>query len=409
MKLLVVCPHFAPDVAPTGDVMTAIVEQFAALGHEVHVVTSLPWYLGHAIDEGWDHKLTQTERTPWGSITRLHPFPTDKANIPARAVAFGGFTLLATLSSVVRRTRPDVVFTMSPPLILGFAGWLASLRWRAPHVFNIQDVFPDVAIEVGAITNPKVIKVAQALERFLYKRSAAVTVLSEDLRDNLAHKLEGSNPQRVRVIPNFVDTGRISVGDRDTSYRAELGINDEVLVMYAGNLGYSQSVELMIAAARRFENRSDVVFVINGAGSAKAALLESGSGLSNLRFVGLQPRERLPEVLASADIHTVLLKRGLARSSVPSKLYSILAAGRAVVASVDPGTEVERAVRSAEAGLCVDPEDPEAFCAAVEQLLDDPQERLDMGVRGRTWVEKWASPQAIAAQYVALFEELIRT
>jgi len=408
VKLLILCPHFAPDVAPTGDVMTAIVEQFGAQGHEVHVVTALPWYLKHRIDEGWEHKLSQTETTNWGSVTRLHPFPTDKSNIPARAVAFGGFTGLAALSATMRRTRPDVVFTMSPPLILGFAGWIAATRWRVPNVFNIQDVFPDVAIEVGAITNPTVITVARAMERFLYRRSAAVTVLSEDLRSNLVAKLAGSRPERVRVIPNFVDTDRITVGDRRTAYREELGIGDQTVVMYAGNLGYSQSVELMIAAARRFADRDDVVFVVNGSGSARAALVAAGAGLDNLIFVGLQPRERLAEVLATGDVHTVLLKSGLARSSVPSKMYSILAAGRTLLASVDPGTEVERTVLAAGAGRCVPPEDEDAFCDALAELLDSPGEIERAGASGRRWVEEWASPGAIAEQYLELFGELLR-
>ncbi len=124
-------------------------------------------------------------------------------------------------------------------------------------------------------------------------------------------------------------------------------------------------------------------------------------------FAGLQPKERLVEVLASADIHTVLLKRGLARSSVPSKMYSILAAGRPCVASVDSDTEVERSIRAANAGVSVPPEDLDAFCEALEPLLDDAAERRDMGASGRRWVENWASPAAVAEAYERLFEELI--
>ena len=407
MKLLVICPHYAPDVAPTGEVMTSIVEALARRGHRIDIVTALPWYRGHRIDEGWAHHLTQTVDTPWGSITRLHPFPTDKSNIPARALAFGGFTGVATAVSLLPGKRPDAVLVMSPPLILGIAGWLAARRWRVPMVFNIQDVFPDVAIEVGAIKNPRVIAVARWLERFLYRRSDAVTVLSEDLRQNLAAKLVGRRPERVRVIPNFVDTDRIRPADRDNSYRAELGLGDRTVVMYAGNIGYSQSVELMVGAARRFADRDDVVFVVNGSGSGRAAVVESAAGLDNIVFVGLQPKERLPEVLAAGDIHTVLLRRGLARSSVPSKMYSILAAGRPCVAAVDEDTEVERSLVAADAGVAVPPDDVDAFCAALGPLLDDADERRRLGANGRSWVESWASPEAVAESYERLFDELV--
>jgi colanic acid biosynthesis glycosyl transferase WcaI len=176
--------------------------------------------------------------------------------------------------------------------------------------------------------------------------------------------------------------------------------------MYAGNVGFSQSLELLVGAARALADRSDVVFVINGGGSARPDLERQAAGLDNVRFVDFQPRERLADVLAAGDIHVVPLRRGLARSSVPSKAYSILAAGRPVVASVDEGTEVARVVEKAGAGLAVPPDDPEAFAAALTALLDDPARARAMGAAGRTFVERWASPAVVAGRYEALFDEL---
>lgn len=406
MKLLVLCPHFAPDVAPTGEVMTSIATALADRGHELHVVTSLPWYREHRVEPGWGGRLWRTERTSWGRITRLHPFPTDKTNIPARAIAFAGFTGLSTVAGLVARGRPDAVMVMSPPLPLGVAGWLAAASRRAPFVFNIQDVFPDVAVELGAITDPRVIAAASWLERFLYRRADAVTVLSEDLRDNVAGKLGRHRPERVEVIPNFVDTERIVPAEPDNAYRREYDLTGRTVVMYAGNVGLSQSLDLVVDAARRHRDRDDLVFVINGGGSALEGLRAQAAGLANLRFVPMQPRERLPEVLAAADLHLVPLRRGLARSSVPSKLYSILAAGRPVLASVDAGTEVATTIERAGAGVSVPPEDPDAFCAALDALLDDPSRRGSMGAAGRSFVEGWVSPAAVGAAYERLFESV---
>jgi putative colanic acid biosynthesis glycosyltransferase WcaI len=420
VRLLFICPHYAPDTAPTGEVITQIGTELIARGHELQVVTSLPWYREHRIEQGWGGRVARREVTDWGQVTRVHPFPTDKGNIPARALAFGGFTVLATLSAMFGRRdgRPDAVLAMSPPLTLGGAGWLAARRWRIPYVFNIQDVFPDVAVEVGAITNPKVIKAASWLERWSYRRADAVTVLSDDLGANLRAKLAGSrglgwlgrriDPQdRVRVIPNFVDTDWIQPRDPGTgSYRREHGLEGKRVVMYAGNVGFSQSLELMLAAARSLADRPDVAFVINGGGSALDDLRAQAAELPNVRFVGYQPKERLPEVLAAADIHVVPLKRGLAASSVPSKTYSIMAAGRPIVAAVDEGTEVARVVETAGAGLAVPPEDPESFTAAVTKLVDTPEVAAQMGRSARAFVERWASPAAVALQYELLFQEL---
>lgn len=406
MRVLVLCPHFQPDVAPTGEVMTSIVEGLVADGHSVHVVTAYPWYKEHALEPGWAGRLVRHEETPWGRITRVHPFPTDKSNLPARALAFAGFTLLAGLMGVVARSRPDVVLAMSPPLTLGAAGWAVARARRVPFVFNIQDVFPDVAVELGLLTGSRVIAAARSLERWTYQRADVVTVLSDDLAANVRAKLPPRDEHKVRVIPNFVDTVRITPGPRENSYRAEYGLEGKKVVMYAGNVGLSQSLDLVLHAAETTSD-DDVVFVINGAGAALADLQARAGARSNVRFVDLQPRERLAEVLAAADVHVVPLKRGLARSSVPSKTYSILASARPVVASVDAGTEVARTVEAAGAGYAVPPEDPDAFAQAVGKVLADPAGAEAMGERGRQFVEEWASPAAVARRYADLFAELI--
>ena len=417
MNLLVICPHFDPDVAPTGVVMSRIAHELIGRGHRLHVVTSLPWYQHHAIDPGWDGQLVRSERTEWGRISRVHPFPTDKRNIPARALAFGGFTALATLVGATSRVRPDAVLAMSPPLTLGMAGRLAASVRRAPMVFNIQDVFPDVAIELGLLSGTRVIRVARALERVSYRISDAVTVLSDDLADNVRSKitigLDGERArveaEKVRVIPNFVDTTAIVPAARENAYRDEFDLIGRTVVMYAGNVGFSQSLDLVLAAARSFLSaRPEVVFVINGGGAARPDLEREARDLPNVRFVGMQPIERLPEVLAAGDIHVVPLRAGLAWSSVPSKLYSILAAGRPIVASVDPGTEVERTIERARAGLSVAPGDPHAFEHALGELLDDRERAERMGAAGRLFVERWASPAAVAEAYEGLFSELIQ-
>lgn len=408
VNLTILCPHFAPDLAPTGEVMTSIAEGWVAEGHRLHVVTALPWYVHHAIEPGWEGRLVRHEDVPWGRITRVHPFPTDKTNIPARALAFGGFTILSGLMAAVGGTRPDAVLAMSPPLTLGLAGWLVARARRVPFVFNIQDVFPDVAIEAGVLRGRRAIEAAHRLERFTYLRADAVTVLSDDLRDNVARKLPPEQARKVHVIPNFIDTGRIVPGERENGYRREFGLEGKTVVMYAGNLGFSQPVELLLDAAGALADDPSVVFVINGGGSARSALVERARGLANVVFVDLQPKERLAEVLAAADLHVVLLRSGLARSSVPSKLYSILAAARPLVASVDPGTEVATTVERAGAGLSVPPGDAEALTKAIQRLIEHPDDARAMGASGRAFVERWPSPAEVASRYAALFESLAR-
>jgi colanic acid biosynthesis glycosyl transferase WcaI len=184
-----------------------------------------------------------------------------------------------------------------------------------------------------------------------------------------------------------------------TDYRRELGVGDETVVMYAGNVGFSQSLELLIAAARALP---DVTVVINGDGAARAELQRLANELPNVRFAGYQPKDRLPEVLASADLHVVPLRAGLGNVSVPSKTYSILAAGRPVLAAIDAGTEVPRMLAASGGGRVVAPDQEAEFVGAVREMVADPVALTTMGAAGRAWVEHAASPRAVAEAYEAL-------
>jgi colanic acid biosynthesis glycosyl transferase WcaI len=407
--LVVLCPHFDPDTAPTGVVMTRIVAELVSLGHTVHVVTSLPWYRTHRIEPGWTGRLVRTEVTPWGSITRVHPFPgRDKSNLWRRALGFGAYSLLAGLQCVRVGgwfRRSGAVIAMSPPLTMGITGWMASRLRRCPMVFNVQDVFPDAAVETGAITNRWIIGAASWLERVSYRRADAVTVLSDDLRDNVVAKLPDELAPTVHVIPNFVDTAAIVPADPATAYRAELGLGDGPVVLYAGNVGFSQSLDLVLAAARELP---DVTFLINGNGAARPSLEEAARGLPNVRFADYLAPDRLSELLATGDVHVVLLRAGLGRVSVPSKTYSIMAAGRPVVAAVDLGTAVPTILEESGGGVAVPPDDPAAFTAALRNLLSDPARWVELGDAGRAWVEREASPEAVGRAYDDLVRSLAR-
>lgn len=404
LRLVVLCPHFAPDLAPTGVVMTRIVNELAARGHELHVVTSLPWYRNHAIEPGWGGRLWRTEKTEWGSIIRVLPFPgKSKSNLLRRALGFIAFSYAVGIRSVHADGLPfkvDGVLAMSPPLTLGLTGWCTKIIRRAPLVFNIQDVFPDAAIQTGAISNKKIIAAAKWLERMSYQRSDAVVLLSQDLRTNIASKIDKKFHHRLHVIPNFVDTIAITPQDRMTAYRSELGIGNQLVVMYAGNVGFSQSLNLVVDAAARFP---DIAFVVNGDGAARKKLEEDCAQLTNVFFGDYQPIERLSEVLATGDIHLVPLRAGLASVSVPSKSYSILAAGRPMLAAIDPGTEIPNMLQQSGAGVAVEPDNSTAFIEALGQLVSRREELHEMGSRGRTWVETHVSPASVAAQYEAIF------
>lgn len=414
MKLLLFCPHFRPDLhAATGEVMTQLTEALADRGHEISVVTSLPWYRGHKVDPAWSGRPWRREKTAWGQIVRVWPFPTNKTNIPARALGFAGMTSLAAGLGLTLG-RHDLVMAMSPPVFLGDAAWLVSKRFGIPLVFNVQDIFPDIAVELGAMGEGRALELARRHEASLYRRADAVTVLSEDQAKNVRSKLavdhapvSVTTAAKVRVIHNFVDLQRIVPTERENAYRQRHGLVGKKVVMYSGNVGLSQTFELVRGAAERLAADPSVVFVINGEGAARSGVDSWARGMENVLTVDFGPREEIVDILGAADLHLVLLKRGLAKSSTPSKLYSILAAGRPVLASIDEGSEVPSIIKEAEAGRAVPPEDQWAFITALEDMLADPAELAKMGRRGRAFAASWLTPEAQAQSYETLFEQLL--
>ncbi|MBW3594206.1 MAG: glycosyltransferase family 4 protein [Actinobacteria bacterium] len=404
MRIIYVVPHFAPDVAPTGALATQLVAEWATRGHTIEVITSFPWYREHRIEAGYEGRLVRHEDTPWGRISRLHPFPTtDKQNLSRRALSFGGFSAMATAVGL-KGPDADVVVAMSPPLTLGLTGWAIAKARRARFVFNVQDIFPDVAVEIGAIRNKLVIRGAAALEKLCYRAADAVTVLSQDLARNVRAKSPDAG--KVHVIPNFVDTTAIQPSDKDNRYRREFGLIGKTVVMYAGNVGLSQSLDVVLEAAAALSYEEDLVFVINGHGANRETLEAKARGLDNIRFIDFQPAERLPEVLAAADVHLIPLRSGLASSSFPSKTYAILAAGRPVIASIDQGTEIAEVIDRAGAGVTTPPDDAEALTKAIRRMLDSLAEAEAMGANGRAYVERYVSPAAVAEAYEGLFRRL---
>ena len=409
MRILVITPHFEPDTAPTGVIVTSLVEEWVEQGHQIEVVTSLPWYEKHEIENHWGGKLFRREEKESVTVTRLHPFPQDKNKLFRRLLSFLAFSFLAAIASLLKKGPFDAVIALSPPLTLGNVGKVAALRHRCKLILNLQDIFPDVAVALGKIKSRSSIKLLEKYEKFTYGGSDAITVLSKDLEENVNKKIDRIKiPPKVEVIPNFLISSSVKPEDRLTSYREEHQLGEKFVVMYAGNLGNSQSFELITDAARKHDERDDIVYVINGGGVMSDRLKQQANELKNLVVVDYQPIERLSEVLATADLHLVPLRAGLGDMSVPSKIYSIFASGRPVIASVDPGTEIERIVTESEGGIAVPPDDFDSFIFALEGLIDDSELLEEMGNKARVWLENCYSSKTIADSYLDLIRRLNR-
>ncbi|MBO0723267.1 MAG: glycosyltransferase family 4 protein, partial [Blastocatellia bacterium] len=301
------------------------------------------------------------------------------------------------------------ILCVNPPITVGFSGWLVSLLRRAPLVFNVQDVWPDCLVIIDQLRSPLLIRIFKHLEKFIYRVSSRVTVLSEGMRENLMQK--GVPAEKTVVIPNWSDVETIRPVERENSFRAAHGLNGEFVVMFAGNLGFIAMLDRVLEAAKLLEDDPQIQFLIVGEGNAKAGLVSRADelGLKNVRFLSTQPKEVLPEMLGAADLSLVTLNRRLGQLNVPSKTYSIMASARPVLASVPENSEIARLVKVAGCGEGVPPEDPESLAHAIRRLSAQREKLSVYGANGRRYVEEYLTRRRVTSQYHKLIHQVVNS
>lgn len=409
MRILFLTMYYKPDNAATGILMAELAEELAEQGHDVRVVTSMPHYSTNAIWPEYRGKAWMRERQGKILVQRVWSYvPVNKDKLLPRFFSYLSFTVFSSLIGSLA-TRPDVIITPSPspPLTNGASAYFLGKLRRVPFISNIQDIYPDVAIRMGVMKNPVVIAAYKKLERFVYAKSGAVTVISESFRRNLMAK--GVPESKLTVVPNFIDANFVSPLPRRNDFSAEHGLDDRFVALFAGNVGMSQGLETVLEAAALLREKRDILFLIVGNGASKVSLQAQAKrmNLDNVRFLPYQPYDKVPELYSASDVGLIPLRRGFTNDSVPSKMFTVMGVARALVACVDSQSETARVIADARCGICVEPEDAQALADAVAQLYADQAEAAHMGERGRAYVEKHFTRQTVAHQYEQVFAQVM--
>jgi len=353
----------------------------------------------------------------WGGLlgrSDFHGIPVFHVTMPAkgrkvlaRAFDYLRFHLISLAASVGKVGPYDIVIAPSPPLSMGVIGWLQGAMRRAPAVYNVQEIYPDFLIHQGLIRRRWQIALLRALERFVYARSAMVVPISEWFARTIAAR--GVPPDKLTVIPNFVDTELYRPLPRDNPFARAHGLTDCFTVLYGGNLGLSQDWESVLHAAEQLRAKP-VVFALVGDGARRTWLETEVArrGLGNVRLLGYQPRERMPEINASSDLGTIPMMRTSTSDTFPSKIYTIMACGKPVVVSADPDSELAWLVQQADCGRVVPPEDPRAYTAAIAEAFADRARLAAVGERGRAFVAQEYSKQVVGLAYARLVDKILQ-
>jgi len=384
--------YFLPEFGSAPILMNELATYLAERGHNTEVITTIPRLDGNL---KYKKRLCIKESN---SGFRIKRYWTNMTSTPAgRFVAWNIYTFW-TIFNVFNIRKGEILFLRLPPLQLGLTGFIAQKIKGAKALLSVQDIHPDLAIESGILKNPLAMKLAKALEKWVYKKSEEIVVISEGFKENLLNK--DVDPQKLKVIPNWVDTDFLRPLPKDNPVAQEFSLADKFVVMYSGTITLSSyiTLERILEAASHLKNENDIVFAIVGEGMKKQNLKEKADqlGLQNVRFLPFQPYKDLPHLLASSDVLLVPLDKEKSDLSVPSKLYNFMAAGRPILGLADRLSEVARIINETNCGMSVNPEDGKGIAEAIETLKNSKSRCAELGAYGRKYaVENFAKDKVL--------------
>jgi lipopolysaccharide/colanic/teichoic acid biosynthesis glycosyltransferase len=403
-----VCFFNRSDFSATGELLTELagdlVEEY---GCRASVITGPSVQdRGQSASNGRGWSLVQRDRYKGIDIYRAKGTTFGKERFIGRFANYLSYFFSACYAGL-RVPRQDIVVSTTDPPIIGLAALLAARRRRAKFVFLCQDVFPEVATLLEDFHSPTVNRVLQGINRFLIRKADAVIAIGETMRDRLIEG-KGADPDKTRVIHNWADCSAIKPGPKKNPFSLANDLSDSFVVMHSGNVGLSQNLETLVEAAERLRKHPEIVVVMIGEGAKKSSLeaMAQFKELSNVRFLPFQPKDKLHESFAAADVLVVSLKRGLAGYIVPSKLYGILAAGRPYVAAVEPDSEVATITKQYDCGFVTEPGSAQDLADKILMLHADRDLAQRLGRNGRHGALDFDRKKQIEA-YFELFRTLV--
>ncbi|HEV2381851.1 MAG TPA: glycosyltransferase family 4 protein [Terriglobia bacterium] len=397
MRILLLNEYFPPDTSATAKMAAAVVDALAER-HEVVVLCGRPSY-----DPSERHPfyIWRRERRGQIAVERVGSTTFPRHRMLHRLLNYLSYVILAVPRALM--IRADVVLAMTDPPFEGIVGAFVAWLKRKPLVYNIRDLYPEMAISGEIVRPARWVQVWEKMHRWALANAERVIVLGEDTRQRIIAK--GVDPCRVVVVR---DGARIpqSIPNRDHAVTREIRSGYRFVVLYAGNLGFYGAWETVVKAAQML-NGDGVGFVFVGDGAMRSQLEASARGCKAIHFLPYRPTDQVPHVLAAGDLHLVTIRRGLEGVVVPSKLYPILAAGRPVLVLAPETSDAAQLVRESGCGLVADPDDATSLAALVQQLARDPGRVAEMSDRAAALAPEFSLPKELR-RFAQVLEDAVQ-
>lgn len=388
MKITVVCQYFPPESNAPAVRTYEHAREWVRLGHEITVITGFPNHPNGVIHPGYEGEWLRRETVDGIDVVRTWLYAAPNKGFAKRVLNFLSFFLSSFTLGRIYSKRPDVVVGTSPQFFVAVSAYILSRLFRVPFVFELRDIWPESAVELGALKSPLILRPLVRLQRFLYRRAARIVIVSEGFRPHL-HEV-GIPDERIVYIPNGIDPAFLEQEtEPPEELRARHGLEGKFVVAYIGTHGMAHGLDTLLDAAHALEGDPDIHFLFAGDGAERERLVARAREmrLGNVTFLGQLPRKVVAGLYRAADVCIVPLRDlPMFRKVLPSKIFEILGAGTPIICSV-PG-EAGRLVQRSGGGIVIPPDDAGALVEAILQLNADPDGRRTMGAVGREFVLK---------------------
>ncbi|HUB79442.1 MAG TPA: WcaI family glycosyltransferase [Bryobacteraceae bacterium] len=406
MKILILGLNYLPESTSIGPYTADLAEYLRSRGHDARVTTGFPTAPQWKAWKGYEGKWFQDEVIHGVPIQRTYLYVPRNPRKTLQRILFDCSFAISALRSAFQRWSPEVVVVISPPLQLGITGFVLAALNRSRVFLVIKDLVPDAAIAVGAMRpGSAVCRLAQAMERLVYRRATRIAVICDGMRRNLMAK--GVPADQVVVLPDYIDLSFIKPQTRPNRFRSQFGISEhKFLAMYSGSVAGKQGLQTFIQAAAQLDSDSGIVCCLIGEGPYLPELknLAASLALSRFFFLALQPRENLAAQLSAADA-LVITQRETVRDVVfPGKLLYYMASGRAILAAVNEDSETGRFIREHDVGIVVPPEAPDRLAEAIRRMRENPEKTRQLGLNGRRTAEAMFDRSAVLEKFAAYIE-----
>lgn len=406
MKILFLTQYCPPEVGAPQNRIFELAKRLKKFGHEVTILTAMPNYPKGEIFDEYKGKKVVREEMDGIKIVRTSIYATKEKSFTKRLRNYLSFTFSSVFTGAKYIEKQDVLITESPPLFLGWSGYVLSKKKKAKFVFNVSDLWPESAVKLDVLHNKALIKASTWLEEFCYKKASAVTGQTRGIVDNIVNR--GFDKNKVHLITNGVDTEFFKKENRDENFRKEIGIDGKFALCYAGIHGLAQGLEVIINAAEIIKEHEGIQIVFIGDGPEKNKLIDivKEKGLKNVSFLPIQPKTNMPKIIASMDATIIPLKKlDIFKGALPSKMFEALASELPIVLAVEG--EAEKLINSAKAGIVVEPENHKEIADAILKLYNDKELRDNLGYNGRKYVIDNYSRESISRKLENILLKLV--